>query len=87
MRHSGSYEYHDDDCMCVMGGNYCNRDGKVWSCCGACKEKSECSAPRLHPTHWSHPKHSQTVSGHRGAWPIYRSDPEIRAIAPEAFGG
>lgn len=85
--HAGSWGSHDDDCWCAMAGGYCNRGGWVWSCCGACKEDSECSAPRMHPTHWQHPKHGQTTAGYRGVWPVYRSDAEIRALAPEAFEG
>ncbi len=83
--HSGTYRYHDDDCMCVMGQRYCNRDGSVWSCCGACKEDSECTAPRTHPTYWDHAKFRQTVSGYEGVRPTFKSDAEIRAIAPELF--
>jgi len=85
-KHSGEWSYHDDDCWCVMGGRkYCNRDGYVWSCCGACKEDSECSAPKAHPTHWSHPKFSSTVKGYSGTKPVYKTNEEIRSIAPDAF--
>jgi hypothetical protein len=85
--HTGTWSYHDDDCWCVMAGGdrYCNRGGSVWSCCGSCKEASECSKPHLHPTYWSHPKSSQTHAGYAGNWPTYKSDAEIRAVAPEAF--
>lgn len=41
--HMGSYKYHDDDCWCCMGGGFCNRDGYVWSCCGAFTKKSSCA--------------------------------------------
>lgn len=84
--HSGKWEYHDDDCWCIMGRDFCNRDGHVWSCCGACKKDSDCSAPNTHPTYWNHKKHTQTIdrynSDHR---PIYKSNKEIRKIAPECF--
>ena len=84
--HTGSFDYHDDDCLCVMGGAYCNRDGYVWSCCGSCKEHSDCSRPETHPTYWNHPLSSAT---HSGEWvnhrPLYKSNTEIRALMPEAF--
>lgn len=85
--HDGAYLYHDDDCRCTDGGiTYCNRDGHVWSCCGACKEASECTAPRRHPTHWQHPKHAETIADHRPSGrPIYKTNVEIRQIAPEDF--
>ena len=87
--HSGVWDYHDDDCRCTEGGiRFCNRDGRVWSCCGACKEDSECTAPRMHPTYWGHPKASQTHARHwNGPWPTYKSDVAIRAVAPELFRG
>lgn len=52
--HTGTWDYHDDDCMCGAYGRHCNRDGHVWSCCGACREDTECTAPELHPTHWNY---------------------------------
>lgn len=85
--HTGSYDYHHDDCRCSEADLYCNRDGRVWSCCGACKEHSDCTAPATHPTFWRHPLHGATVSGFRGVWPTYRSNAEIRALAPKLFGG
>lgn len=36
--HAGSWNYHDDDCMCAMGGLHCNRDAYIWSCCGATRK-------------------------------------------------
>lgn len=86
-KHSGTWRYHDDDCWCVMGDNqYCNRDGYVWSCCGACKEDSECSGEKMHPTYWNHPKFSQTVEGYNDSYkPIYKSNEDIRKISPESF--
>lgn len=84
-KHTGKFGYHDDDCWCVMGDRYCNRGGRVWSCCGACKKSSECSAPNTHPTYWDHPLHSETIEGWRGSSPVYKANDEIRAIAPEAF--
>lgn len=85
--HAGTWRQHDDDCWCVMGGRYCNRGGYVWSCCGSCKERSDCSAPHKHPTYWDHPKSSGTHRGYEGAWPRYVSNAEIRALAPECFEG
>lgn len=83
--HTGVWNYHDDDCRCVEGGLHCNRDGWVWSCCGACKHESECSAPNLHPTHWNHPKFTETQAGYDGLRPRYRSNEEIRRLSPESF--
>ncbi len=80
--HRGSYDFHDDDCRCSMVNDYCNRGGRVWSCCGACKEDSDCSAPNMHPTFWQHPLHGSTVAGFRGVWPTYVSNAEIRARCP-----
>lgn len=85
-KHTGKYQYHDDDCWCVMGNNYCNRGGGVWSCCGACKKDSECSGDKMHPTYWNHPKFSQTVDGYNDNYsPAYKSNEEIRKISPESF--
>lgn len=53
--HAGTWDYHDDDCMCPIAGRYCNRDGHVWSCCGATQQDSRCSAPTMHPTYWDYP--------------------------------
>ncbi len=84
--HTGSFDYHEDDCRCVEGGRHCNRDASCWSCCGACKEDSECSGTRLHPTHWQHPRFQQTVSGFDGRHrPTFKSNEAIRALAPESF--
>jgi hypothetical protein len=85
LKHTGSYSYHDDDCWCMMGDNYCNRDGFVWSCCGACKKDSECSGAIMHPTYWKHPKFSQTVKEYANGKPVYKSNEEIRKIAPKCF--
>lgn len=85
MQHTGSWDSHDDDCQCGLGSRHCNRGSACWSCCGACKQDSECTGTRLHPTHWSHPKHGQTVAGYSGGWPTYKSNEEIRRIAPECF--
>jgi hypothetical protein len=86
-KHTGVWSRHDDDCRCIDGGiPYCNRDGWVWSCCGACKQQSECSAPNMHPTYWNHPKFSQThVSYDERLRPEYLPDEELRRLAPEAF--
>ncbi len=81
--HAGSYEFHDDDCLCARIG--CNRDGHAWSCCGASSEISECTAPRLHPTSWRHPRHHETTIRAPGARPQYRSPEELRAIMPGEF--
>ena len=78
--HSGSWNYHDDDCRCVEAGFYCNRDGSCWSCCGACKQGSECTAPEQHPTHWNHPCFSATIAGYNGARPVFKSNEEIARI-------
>lgn len=86
MKHSGDWLYHDDDCLCgAYTDAYCNRGGYCWSCCGACAEDSECSAPRLHPTHWSHFRHHETIASWSNHRPVYRSAQEIRALLPEAF--
>ncbi|MCB9688627.1 MAG: hypothetical protein H6738_24830 [Alphaproteobacteria bacterium] len=85
--HRGAWLYHDDDCRCTWGGDsYCNRDGHTWTCCGACKEHSDCTEPAMHPTYWQHPLHGRTVAGWNGVWPRYKSNAEIRALAPELFG-
>ena len=42
-QHSGVYSYHDDDCCCCGGGGFCNRDGWIWSCCGAFAKDSSCA--------------------------------------------
>ena len=83
--HRGDYEYHDDDCWCIMGRPLCNRGGHGWSCCGACKEDFECSAPHTHPTYWNHAKHARTIARYERRQPVYKSDDEIRALAPECF--
>lgn len=83
--HKGTWSYHDDDCRCGWYDMYCNRDGWVWSCCGSCKEHSDCSAPHMHPTHWQHFKATDTHAGWKGIRPTYRSNAEIRALAPECF--
>jgi hypothetical protein len=83
--HTGTWRYHDDDCRCTWVNPYCNRDGWVWSCCGACKEKSDCSAPHKHPTYWTHPKSSACNTGYKNNWPVHRTNAEIRAVAPECF--
>jgi hypothetical protein len=60
---------------------YCNRDGRVWSCCGACKEHSDCTAPATHPTYWNHPLVAATHSGEWvNNWPLYKSNAEIRKL-------
>lgn len=41
----------------------------MWSCCGACKEHSDCSRPVTHPTHWNHPLSGST---HSGQWVNHR---------------
>lgn len=84
--HTGAWHYHDDDCQCaVFGGAWCNRGGWCWSCCGACGEHTECSAPRMHPTHWAHPKWLSTHAGHEGGRPVYKPNEAIRTLVPEAF--
>ncbi len=86
MRHQGHWQYHDDDCLCgSYTSAYCNRGGWCWSCCGACAEDSECSAPLLHPTHWSHPRNPETVLRYVNHWPVHRSPAELRALMPELF--
>lgn len=83
--HAGQYEYHDDDCRCSMADLFCNRDGQVWSCCGACKEHSDCSAPNTHPTYWQHPLHGAMIAEFAGVRPTYRTNAEIRALATDCF--
>lgn len=83
--HTGTWRYHDDDCRCGWYDGYCNRDGNIWSCCGACKQHSDCAAPNTHPTFWSHPRHAATVAGYRNNWPFYKSNAEIRAASPDSF--
>ena len=84
--HNGEYNYHDDDCMCTMADLYCNRDGHVWSCCGACKEHSDCSGDTMHPTYWHHPQTSKTHSGEFENYkPLYKSNAEIRVLFPGIF--
>ena len=42
--HRGEYRWHDDDCLCKLGGvEYCNRNGSVWSCCGATNREDPCT--------------------------------------------
>lgn len=33
--HTGTFDYHDDDCRCAFHGSFCNRYGHCWSCCGS----------------------------------------------------
>lgn len=87
--HTGRWLEHDDDCWCVAGStpeapNYCNRGGFAWTCCGAYKEDSDCSRPRMHPTYDSHPRRreAQTWEGSRS---VYRTNAEIRELDPDAF--
>lgn len=84
--HRGEYGYHADDCLCGGYGYYCNRNGRVWSCCGSCKEDSDCSAPHMHPTYWNHPMCSTTIAGHERNWPVYKTNEAIRALFPHLFG-
>ena len=42
-KHTGTYDYHDDDCWCCIGGGFCCRDGRCWSCCGAFSKDSTCA--------------------------------------------
>lgn len=82
--HTGKWEYHDDDCWCVMGGRYCNRGGGIWSCCGAIVKDSECSAPDMHPTYMDHPLYDKTfkyVDGKR----VSLNKDEIRKLSPKSF--
>jgi hypothetical protein len=74
------YGYHDDDCRCAEADMYCNRDGGCWTCCGAAKEDSECTAPETHPTNPSHPIFWQTVAGTRDTRAVYRSNEEIAEL-------
>jgi len=86
IKHTGNYEYHDDDCWCVLGRPYCNRDGFVWSCCGACKEDSDCSGSKMHPTYWKHPEFNKTIDKFdASSKPIFKSNEEIRKISPKSF--
>lgn len=78
--HAGRYTYHDDDCRCVEGGLYCNRDGSCWSCCGACKEDSDCTAPEMHPTNPSHPLFFQTTAGTKNLRFEFKPNEEIAAL-------
>ena len=85
MKHTGTWRYHDDDCRCSWADLYCTRDGFCWSCCGASKEDSECSAAKMHPTHWQHRGHRRTVAGYEGVWPVYKDNEEIKDLFPESF--
>ena len=38
-------------CIFTSKGSYCARKGFTWSCCGAMKYNSVCTAPRVHPTY------------------------------------
>ncbi len=78
--HTGAFEHHDDDCRCVEADLYCNRDGQCWSCCGAAKEDSDCTAPEMHPTNPNHPLFARTVAGYRDVRPFYKSNEEIAAL-------
>jgi hypothetical protein len=40
---------------------------------------------KMHPTYWKHPKFSQTVKEYANGKPVYKSNEEIRKIAPECF--
>ena len=40
--HRGVFAYHFDDCRCSMGGWRCNRDGRIWSCCGSTSKNCFC---------------------------------------------
>ncbi len=82
--HTGRWEHHDDDCWCVLGGHYCNRDGFVWSCCGATTQDSECTAPNMHPTYWNHPKFRSSYRYVNNAR-VELSKDEIRELFPESF--
>ncbi len=84
--HTGKWEYHDDDCWCVLGNNYCNRDDWVWSCCGACKKDSDCSGKNMHPTYWKHDKFPYTIkkAGENGST-TFVSNEKIKKISPESF--
>ena len=83
--HTGSWQYHVDDCRCSWADLYCNRDGWIWSCCGSTQKDSDCSGDVMHPTHWQHPKSSQTVDHYENNWPVHKPKEEIRKIAPECF--
>lgn len=48
--HTGSWNYHDDDCLCwrYFDDARCNRGGYIWSCCGSTSEDSYCyNAPAV----------------------------------------
>ncbi len=83
-KHKGKWEYHDDDCWCVMGDRYCNRGGPVWSCCGATVKNSECSSPNMHPTYMDHPIYSKTYTFIDNKRVVLSND-EIRKLSPESF--
>lgn len=84
--HTGKFRYHDDDCMCGAYGSYCNRDGYVWSCCGACKQHSDCTGNSMHPTYWNHSQVSKTMNGDfSNNKPLYKSNAEIRKLFPDLF--
>lgn len=83
--HTGSWRYHDDDCRCTWVERYCNRDGWVWSCCGACQEDSDCTGTVMHPTHWSHPASSQTIAHWVRGRPVYKSKEALRDLFPAMF--
>ena len=86
MKHTGDWQFHEDDCLCgAYTDAWCNRGGWVWSCCGACAEESECTAPALHPTHWKHPRHHETVRTYVNGWPVHLSPAELRERLPELF--
>jgi hypothetical protein len=79
--HSGSYDSHDDDCRCVFGGRmYCNRNGNCWSCCGACKQDSQCTGSSQHPTACMHPIFFDTIASYQDGRPVYKSNEEIERI-------
>lgn len=44
--HRGYFAYHNDDCRCVLGDHYCNRQGHIWSCCGSTGQYSGCKKRR-----------------------------------------
>lgn len=86
MRHAGRWAFHEDDCQCgQLRHAYCNRGAWVWSCCGACAEVSECTAPAMHPTYWQHPRHAETVLRYVHGRPIYRPPDELRQSMPELY--
>lgn len=79
-QHTGRWRYHDDDCRCVEGDLFCNRDGHCWSCCGAAQEDSDCTAPEMHPTNPSHPVFAQTVAGFRDGRACFKPKAEVEAL-------